>query len=146
MASAVGCWQWQAALLTFLWQAALLNDFVGRRRSPFFFAFVEELSLLRFPLALQGVQQLLIFSSTRWGGRGDWGLGPFLRSMDDLWLTILRRGTFWDFSAQNPSQAKDNNVGVIAAGCVPRARLYHFLIRLEYYSSIPISLALRDAQ
>jgi len=44
----VAAWQWQAALLTFLWQAALLNEFVGRRGSPFFFAFVEASAIKDF--------------------------------------------------------------------------------------------------
>ena len=51
-------------------------------------------------MGLQGVQQLPpIFFIDKVGGRGDWGLEPFLRSMDALWLTILRRGTLWDSRA-----------------------------------------------
>ena len=71
----VAAWQWQAALLTFLWQAALLNDCVGRRGSPFFFAFVEVNPRLRFPVAVCGVQ--LVDEKIGQGGR--WSLGPWCR-------------------------------------------------------------------
>ncbi len=41
---------------------------------------------------------------------------------------------------KKPVSAKQQNSGPIAQRCVPGARLYRLLIRLEYHSSISISL------
>ena len=53
---------------------------------------------LKIPYGFAGRAAAPNFFIDKVGGRGDWGLGPFLRSRDALWLIILRRGTFWDLS------------------------------------------------
>ena len=75
-------------------------------------------------MGLQGVQQLPpIFFIDKVGGRGDWGLEPFLRSMDALWLTILRRGGVLGHLRTKPAAAQGKKQWPIAAAAVCHGRV-----------------------